>query len=399
MCAALASHSASASASAECSYAEASRHGGWGWDPIAEISCAPIDQCDYSNADVYGGWGWNPGTETSCPPLVPVVGECIDSDGDGWGWDGVDSCVIDDITPTTDQLLFVDIPGRATGYDYLLSSNEALSVFHYYGDDLFAGDSGNADVFLRDNNSGSIKLLSVGEGGVKANNDSYLEGMSVDGETVLIQSLATNIANSSANGVGQPYLVDTATGTVAQVLDSSPWSYVNSVLSDDGNFVAFSTAAGNIVSSDRNGSSDVFLFDVASRVTTRVTLTASGEELNGSAVIRDISGDGRYVLFIYEANDQSTAGQWATGLYLYDRLTQTNKVLSYLDGDYHPASISADGVIVAHQYWQGNSRSVRWVNTQTGASGTIDPAVAGCCRLFKQAQRITGWSIRRIQQH
>ncbi len=36
------------------------------------------------------GFGWN-GTET-CTPDVPAT--CIDSDGDGWGWDGTQSCTV-----------------------------------------------------------------------------------------------------------------------------------------------------------------------------------------------------------------------------------------------------------------------------------------------------------------
>lgn len=365
----------SQSASAECSYADASIYNGWGWDQIAGVSCPPLDACDYTDADIHGGWGWNAGTLASCPPLVPTIGDCIDSDGDGWGWDGVESCLVDDLPPSEDQLIFVDIPGQATAYGYLLSADEASAFFYYAGDDLYIGDTGNADVFVMDNNSGAVNLLTLGEGGVKANNDSYLEDVSEDGNTVLFRSGATNFANSSANGVSQPYLLDVATGVTTQVLDSSPWSYVNSVLSDDGNYVAFSTAAGNIVAGDRNNTSDVFLFDVNSRITTRVSLTQSGEELTGTARIRDISADGRYVLFIYEAD--ANGGPWQTGLYVYDRLLQSNKAIRYLDGGYHPAGLSADGVIVAHQYWQGRSRSVGWVNTQTGESGTIDPPTTG----------------------
>ncbi len=63
----------------------------------ATISADP--DCDYSSAYLYGGWGWNERLRESCPPLPdvgsiapPAVGACVDSDGDGWGWDGVASC-------------------------------------------------------------------------------------------------------------------------------------------------------------------------------------------------------------------------------------------------------------------------------------------------------------------
>lgn len=49
--------------------------------------------CDYISANVNGGWGWNPITRMSCGP-------CVDWDGDGWGWDGMNSCRIDLQEPT-----------------------------------------------------------------------------------------------------------------------------------------------------------------------------------------------------------------------------------------------------------------------------------------------------------
>jgi len=61
-----------------------------------------VAACDYSNADLYGGWGWNATTSESCAPLqdvldtieeMPSVAQCVDLDGDGYGWDGTASCV------------------------------------------------------------------------------------------------------------------------------------------------------------------------------------------------------------------------------------------------------------------------------------------------------------------
>jgi len=42
------------------------------------------------------GWGWD-GTQ-SCRIEI-TAGDCIDFDGDGWGWDGVGSCRTDTVTP------------------------------------------------------------------------------------------------------------------------------------------------------------------------------------------------------------------------------------------------------------------------------------------------------------
>ena len=275
-----------------------------------------------------------------------------------------------------DRLIFVDVPGKATAHDYSLTPDGTSSVFTYWGDDLYSGDEGEADIFVMNNNTGVITLLTVGEGGEKANNDSYLEGVSEDGRTALINSRVTNFANTVANGIAQPYLVDVTTGTITQVLESGPWSFLNSVLSDDGNYVAFSTSAGNIVANDTNELSDVFLFDVAARVITRVTLNDVGEELSGSARISDISADGRYVLFWYET-EHATGEEWPSGLYIYDRIEQSNTVVHHHDGGFIPASISASGAIVAYQSLQDGTNTLAWKNIQTGDSGVIFSFVEG----------------------
>ncbi len=62
---------------------------GWGWDGTGSCRVACID-----TDPVGDGWGWD-GTE-SCRIVAPPP-RCIDTDpvGDGWGWDGTESCKIE----------------------------------------------------------------------------------------------------------------------------------------------------------------------------------------------------------------------------------------------------------------------------------------------------------------
>ncbi len=117
--------------SANCSYENAAVNGGWGWDPVALQSCAPIEgaggsdsntdsgtaggadpNCDYSAAAQYDGWGWDPTTLSSCPPLTQTADDgrpvCqfadSDADGDGFGWESSMTCLVvaaDDSTPVS----------------------------------------------------------------------------------------------------------------------------------------------------------------------------------------------------------------------------------------------------------------------------------------------------------
>jgi len=91
-----------------CDYSQAHLSDGWGWDPVTRQSCAPVSEvtpvneniCDYSAAHLNGGWGWNYGTNTTCAPAVDtptVENNCDYSQSNlqgGWGWDPVnlESC-------------------------------------------------------------------------------------------------------------------------------------------------------------------------------------------------------------------------------------------------------------------------------------------------------------------
>lgn len=61
------------SMTSSCDYTDADSNGGWGWNPVTEESCAPLDDtvtdnCNYTDADVNGGWGWDPIAGESCSP-------------------------------------------------------------------------------------------------------------------------------------------------------------------------------------------------------------------------------------------------------------------------------------------------------------------------------------------
>lgn len=69
---------------------------GWGWDGENSCQAACID----SDGD---GWGWD--GYASCQ--VTSASSCLDTDGDGWGWDGNRSC----------RLECIDTDGDGWGWD------------------------------------------------------------------------------------------------------------------------------------------------------------------------------------------------------------------------------------------------------------------------------------------
>jgi Tol biopolymer transport system component len=85
-------------------------------------------------------------------------------------------------------------------------------------------------------------------------------------------------------------------------------------VSGDGRYVAFVSAAGNLVGDDNNtcvtfGGTvpepcpDVFVRDVAAGTTTRVSVSSAGVQSNGESSQPAISADGRYVVFVSAATN------------------------------------------------------------------------------------------------
>lgn len=73
---------------------------GYGWNGVETCIPDPIPpvinpNCDYSSANQFGGWGWNAIEQKSCKPLIvvpPTPTQCVDTDGDGYGWNGIETC-------------------------------------------------------------------------------------------------------------------------------------------------------------------------------------------------------------------------------------------------------------------------------------------------------------------
>ena len=99
-------------------------------------------------------------------------------------------------------------------------------------------------------------------------------------------------------------------------------------MTPDGRFVAFESAASNLVPGDTNGVGDVFVREVASGVTTRVSLAYDGRQANAHSGVPSISADGRFVVFESDATNLVPGDtNQATDIYMRDRWTgQTTRV-------------------------------------------------------------------------
>lgn len=161
------------------------------------------------------------------------------------------------------------------------------------------------------------------------------------------------------------FVHDRETGTSERVSVSTggAWSNdqsLNTAISGDGRFVAFSSLASNLVPGDTNGDEDVFVRDRLNGTTQRVSVTSTGAQVNGFSWAPSISGDGRYLAFVTERRLVPNAPDWSFEVYVRDLMTGSiewvSRTASGGPGNYSSErpSISDDGNLVVFESGASN---------------------------------------------
>jgi len=186
--------------------------------------------------------------------------------------------------------------------------------FRSFARNLAYGDwNRRADVFVRDRGPGRTERVNVSSAGIEAGKATFRGMVSGDGRFVGFRSRAGNLVAHDTNGALDVFVHDRVTGETRRVSVASGGTQADATgfdrrtrrslfvsrpfLSADGRYAAFTSRAPNLVPGDRNGVSDVFVHDLLTRTTTRVSATAAGEEATGPSSISGISADGRVVAY------------------------------------------------------------------------------------------------------
>jgi hypothetical protein len=193
--------------------------------------------------------------------------------------------------------------GNMDSYKPAIGYDGRYVAFYSESDNLVPGLAYDIyDVFVRDTQLNITSQASVSTAGSQGNADSSYPDISPDGRYVVFESFATNLVAGSSDGNKDIYLRDTVDETTVKVsvsttgMEGNGNSYDAAVISD-GRYVAFHSNATNLVSGDDNGWADVYLRDVQDEITSRVSVSTAGTQANHWSGYPDISGDGRYVVF------------------------------------------------------------------------------------------------------
>ncbi|MBZ0320392.1 MAG: hypothetical protein K8L91_28525 [Anaerolineae bacterium] len=278
-----------------------------------------------------------------------------------------DVFVHDRQTNTTTRVSVATGGTQATGgraYTLDISANGRYVAFESTATNLVSGDTnGEVDVFVHDRQTNTTTRVSVAAGGTQGNDPSNTPTISADGRFVAFESFATNLVSGDTNGQYDVFVHDRQTATTTRVsvatggTQATGGMSANSVISADGRYVAFDSAATNLVTGDTNTQRDVFVHDRQTNTTTRVSVATGGTQATGTiggSVFPAMSGDARYVVFVSMATNLVPGDTNAVqDAFVHDRQTNTTNRASVgvggIQANSHTFSsaISADGRLIA----------------------------------------------------
>lgn len=229
-----------------------------------------------------------------------------------------DVFIRDTVTGGTERVSLTNTGGQADGP----SSNPSVSndgryvAFQSTATNLVTGDTNLvSDIYVRDRFSGTTTRVSVAGTNTQANGASSSPAISGDGMIVAFDSQATNLVSSDTNQARDVFVRTwrasppattrvsvTSVGAQSEFQKSSR----NPSISDSGQHVAFESDATNLVTSDTNGKSDIFVRDRSGPSTTRVSITSGGSQSNDHSQNSAISGNGSVVAFESYATNLAT---------------------------------------------------------------------------------------------
>lgn len=164
---------------------------------------------------------------------------------------------------------------------------------------------------------GSTWRVSVASDGTQGNADALVSAVSIsaDARYVVFSSAASNLVPGDTDGLADVFRRDRVTGRtqlvsvglggasghcISLVCASGAW---NPTISANGRFVAFESTYDNLVASDTNAVEDIFVRDMVTGITTRVSVNSKGQQGTGSSSNAMISADGHAVVFASTATN------------------------------------------------------------------------------------------------
>ncbi len=242
--------------------------------------------------------------------------------------------------------------------------------------DVTGGDGNGAyDVFIRDINSTELITVSKNAAGALGNNFSYSGQFTPDGSSVIFTSAASNLLQGTGvndtNGYHDVFIKNLDSNLITRISTSSAGVQANNdsfvgdpffptssgiggnFISADGTKVVFTSLASNLVTGDTGSKYDVFLKDLTTGVTSRVSTGTAGTQGNQDSRGAVISQDGTKVAFVSKATNfggyTEASSHITNDVFVKDLVTGALVLVSKMangapgNGDSAGVNFSADG--------------------------------------------------------
>ena len=242
-----------------------------------------------------------------------------------------------------------------------------------------------SDIYIKDMTTGKLSLLSspqpVSSPIVFGNGNSNWPTITPDGRYVAFRSFASNLIVGDTNTADDVFLIDRGTDNddtnntiirislnlVGDEIPEKPGAVTfRRSVSDDGNYVVFSTNYGAMAGgiTDANNASDVFLWN-RSGPTVRLVSHRAGSPLitaNGASTSAEISPDGKYIVYQSQAQDLVNAGDTDPDngrydIFLYDVVKDSTQKISVSSAN---AEVDSIGPHIS-----ADNNTIVWVSTES----------------------------------
>jgi hypothetical protein len=264
----------------------------------------------------------------------------------------------------------------------IISADGSTIVFSSLATNLISGvadANGGADLFAYDVIARSIRLVSRSSNSdtITANSPSDSHSITADGKRIAYRSSASNLVTGQVdtNGTSDVFLFDGITSTTSLVsgIAGSPTNTGNGMsdspsISGNGSFIAFRSAATNLVAGqvDTNSTADIFVYDVmagAQRLVSGVNGSLT-QTSNNASETPSISYDGNIIVFASRGTNvfgstfnTQVDNNGTLDVFLFDRTAGAVEIVSRVLGQtrstgnglsFRP-SVNASGRFVAYE--------------------------------------------------
>lgn len=241
-----------------------------------------------------------------------------------------------------------------------ISADGRFVAFDSTATNLIAGGNLPFGIFLHDRLTGTTEVASVSSKGNEGEGLNSSPDLSAEGRYVAFDSDAPNLVPGDRNDITDVFRRDRATGETIRVSVTSDGQEGNAsshapAMSADGRFVVFH-ANSPLVPEDTNDTTDVYVHDVETGITSLVTVGFDGSVGNRGGFIQDISADGRFVAFVSDSTNliPNDVVDFEPNVYVRDLVAGTTELASVGSdgtranvGFFDSPAISADGRFVA----------------------------------------------------